>query len=153
MYTEHFCSEEQSLWQKYIVYLYKQENQYTLFCLDSIHVTVCTVGVVGAVLGGKGEPRKVKSQVVLEAPAYNWRNSDQTLLSQKSGTFFCKQSVKRYTWGFMPLQVMGKNYCKEKDRTNRHLSNETLQNLLNPSTPFFPPQPDPQFNPPSCILQ
>lgn len=53
----------------------------------------------------------------------------------------------------MPLQGMGKSYCKEKDRTNRHLSNETLQNLLNPFTPFFPPQPAPQFNPLSCILQ
>lgn len=44
----------------------------------------------GAVLGGQGRLRKVKSQVVLGAPAYNRRDSDQTLLSQKSRTFFCK---------------------------------------------------------------
>lgn len=53
MYTDHFiCSEEQSLWQKNIVYLCKQEHRYTLFRSDSIHVTVRTnVG------GGEWEAR------------------------------------------------------------------------------------------------
>lgn len=41
------------------MYLYKQENQYTLFCLDSIHVTVCTMGV-GQCWGAGGTQKSEK---------------------------------------------------------------------------------------------